>query len=99
MKDAFRERSSAFGLSEDFVSESEGVDDDRSNRNTESESGTVATTTRHEIGRDESRMVHGSKILVIIVLVLATVISAGGAYIFTVRAEEATFKVQVSLVL
>ena len=54
-------------------------------------------TDRHQqaIGKEETRMVYGSKILVIIVLGVATMLCAAGAYIFGARAEHEIFRAQV----
>ena len=48
-----------------------------------------------DIGKNETRMVFGSKVLVIIVLVVATLLCGAGAYGFTVRSEQEIFVAQV----
>ena len=57
--------------------------------------GASSTKHQHEIGKEETRMVLGSKVLVIIVLGVATLLCGAGAYSFTVRSEQEIFVAQV----
>ena len=85
---------SEFGLNSEVESDSE----DRLTSTGGSEAGTSPSSSaaRHEIGKEETRMVFGSKILVIVVLVVATLLCGAGAYGFTVRTEQEIFISQVS---
>ena len=49
-----------------------------------------------EIGFEESKLVRGSKRLVIVVLGLATCLCAVGAYWFSKQSDHESFKAQVS---
>ena len=86
--------------SEGGVSESIGTNDDFYNKSNHSLGGSnvrkrVGGTTQPELAQEETKYIGWSKILVLIVLALATLATALGAYVYTKRNEELDFNIRV----
>ena len=56
---------------------------------------TTSSNAMDEIGKEDSKLVHCSKLLVVTVLLIAAGLCAAGTYIFTLKAEYDIFQTHV----
>ena len=56
----------------------------------------VSSSVADEIGKEETKMVHHSRFIMVVVLLIASGICAGGTYVFSINAEFDIFETHVS---